>query len=260
MESQKSAAHHKNLPPVKVLWVNPINQSIFDEPIAGLIKSIKQPNVEVDVVSLKLDAPIKLDNLEWRNNYDAYAIGCFYDTALEEAREMSGDAVVRAPCEAALKAIDPLCNKFSVIIGVEKWKVQMRDRFDFYGLARKLASFHVLGLHVDEFQMDEGKARGRMREEAKRAIDEDGAEAIILGCTIEFGFAEQLQEELGVPVVDVVFACFKAAESSAINKKLLGWKPSRKGSMEMPGNGRLDRTGFPQLPLPIGNVINIAKE
>ena len=35
--------------------------------------------------------------------FDALAIGCFYDTALHEAREVSGDLIVTAPCAAALE-------------------------------------------------------------------------------------------------------------------------------------------------------------
>lgn len=103
---------------LKILWVNPINQSGYDQAIADLIANVKLPNAEVHVVSLDIPEPVALTNLEWRvfesqiwfpvtaianyagnNGFDGYAIGCFYDTALEESREISGDAVVCAPCQ-----------------------------------------------------------------------------------------------------------------------------------------------------------------
>lgn len=136
-----SAISHTEQPattPLKILWVNPINQSGYDQPIADLIERVKLPNTEVHVVSLDIPEPVKLTNLEWRgfeskiwfpvtaianyaaeNGYDGYAIGCFYDTALDEAREVSGDAVVCAPCQSALQIVSNLCNRFSVVIDRE---------------------------------------------------------------------------------------------------------------------------------------------
>lgn len=61
-------------------------------------------------------------------------------------------------------------------------------------------------------------------------------EAIILGCTIEFGFFEQVQREVGVPVIDPVVAAFKMAEAMAGMKQRFGWSPSRVGSCEPTGS------------------------
>jgi allantoin racemase len=48
--------------------------------------------------------------------------------------------------------------------------------------------------------------------EAKLAIQEDGAEVIILGCTVEAGFSRRLVQGLKVPVIDPVIVSFKYAE------------------------------------------------
>lgn len=264
--------------PLKLLWLNPINTPDYDEAFADMIGRIKLPNAEVHVMSLKLAQPIMLDNLEWRvfesciwqsvahmahyaaiNDFDGYAIGCFYDTALEEAREVSGEATVSAPCDASLKAISTLCNRFSVIIGVEKWKVQMEDRIHHYGYHGKLASFRSIGMHVEEFQKDAKKTEEAIRNAVRIAKNVDGAEGIILGCTIEFGFYETLQREFGMPVIDAALACYKEMEHSALNKVQFGWKPSRLNSMEPPSKERIEKSGvFAEGP-PIGNQIIVPR-
>jgi allantoin racemase len=260
--------------PLRLLWVNPINDPLYDQPIADLIAQVKMPLTEVHVVSLDLGSSVNLTNLEWRafeskiwfpvtaiswyanqNRFDGYSIGCFYDTALDEAREVSGQAVVCGPCQSALHAVSNLCNRFSIIIGVEEWTVQMRDRVRHYGYIDQLASFRPVGLHVDDFQKDPAKTEAMIRAAVKAAIEIDKAEAIILGCTIEFGFFRQLQEEFGVPVIDAVYACFKATENAALNAIQFGWTPSHMYSMERPDDARLTASGIFAGPAPIGNTI-----
>lgn len=265
--------------PLKLLWVNPINSPAYDEAIAGLIKQVKLPNSEVEVVSLAIPKPVALTNLEWRvfesqiwfpvtaiahyaavNGFDGYAIGCFYDTALDEAREISGEAVVCAPCESALKIISNLCNRFSVVIGMDKWKVQMEDRIRHYGYQDQLASFRTIGLHVDEFQKDPAKTADAIRKAVRDAVEIDKAEAVILGCTIEFGFYAQLQKEFGIPIIDAVYACYKATEYAALNKVQFGWKPSRLYSMAPPDADRLAASGIFAGEPPIGNRVIIKRD
>ncbi|MCT2398807.1 aspartate/glutamate racemase family protein [Novosphingobium mangrovi (ex Huang et al. 2023)] len=264
--------------PLKLLWLNPVNLPVYDQPIADLIARVKLPNAEVHVVSLDIPEPVQLTNLEWRGfesriwfpvtriahfaareGFDGYAIGCFYDTAIDEAREVSGDAIVCAPCQSALQIASNLCNRFSIIIGMEKWKVQMEDRVRHYGYADKLASFRAIGCHVDEFQQDTAATEAAIRRAVKDAIEIDKAEAVILGCTIEFGFYAQLQREFGIPIIDAVYACYKATEMAALNKVQFGWKPSHLHSMAPPDPGRLAASGVFAGPAPIGNTVIVPR-
>lgn len=263
-------------PQIKILWVNPINSSLYDQAIAQQIADIKLPNAEVHVVSLDLGPTVKLTNLEYRvyeveilkpvthlayfaqaNGFDAYAIGCFYDTALHEAREVSGDTIVRAPCEASLQIASTLGNRFSIVIGHDKWKVQMEDAVRAYGYHDKLASFRVLGMHVAEFQKEPEKTKEAIRKAIIAAKEEDGAEVIILGCTVGYGFGEELQRELIIPIIDVVQACYKLAEQSALLKKQIGLTPSRLHSMPPPSQKELEDSGVFAGEPPIGNHIII---
>jgi allantoin racemase len=65
-------------------------------------------------------------------------------------------------------------------------------------------------------------------------VQEDGAEVLILGCTAEYGFQEEMQHSLGVPVIDAVLAPFKMAEALADMAQHFGWYPSRVWGSEAP--------------------------
>jgi len=260
--------------PIKILWINPVTTPIYNKPFADMIASVKSPHVEVHVTSLDLPG-MNLTNLECRvneaaitqpvlhvahyagkNGFDGYAIPCFYDTALKEAREVSGDMIVSAPCEASLIAITGICHRFSVIIGVGKWQVQMEDAIRGYGYGNRIVSFETIGLHVDEFHINSEETKRRMRGAVEKAV-KAGAEGIILGCTIEFGFYSTLQEEYGIPVIDAAFACYVDVERKAMNKVQFGWKPSRIGSMEPPSEKDLETSGIYAGPLPVNKDIII---
>ena len=155
--------------PVSVRWLNPIGLPTFDKPIADLLHGIKQPSTRIEVVSF--DMKPSPTHLEYRTyealtygptlriardcaqqNIDALVIGCFYDPALEDAREISADCLVVGPCQASLQVAAQLANRFSIIVGRDKWMEQMRARVRGYGAADRLASMRALGMGVDEFQ------------------------------------------------------------------------------------------------------------
>ncbi len=258
--------------PVSVRWLNPIGHPTFDAPIAQLLHAIKHPSTHVEVVSLDLkpspthleyrayealtyERIVRISRDSAQQGIDALVVGCFYDPALEDAREISGNTIVIAPCQASLQVVANLANRFSIIVGRTKWMEQMHARVQAYGAGGRLASMRPLGMRVDEFQRDHALTRRKIIEQARLAVEEDGAEAIILGCTLEFGFFEYVQSEIGVPVIDPVVAAFKMAEALAGMKRRFGWSPSRVGSCEPPPEAEIQTFGLFQGPAPIGNRV-----
>jgi allantoin racemase len=65
---------------------------------------------------------------------------------------------------------------------------------------------------VLELEHDPGRTTRRLEEEARAAIERDAADAIVLGCGGLGGFDKELQERLGVPVIDGIVAAVKLAE------------------------------------------------
>jgi allantoin racemase len=242
----------------RVLWINPIGTDVFDEPIRDELERVKRPDTEVDVRSLGR-GPHHLEYSCYEaaavpgilalvaeaevEGFDAAVIGCFYDTALRPARELTSRMAVAAPCESAVHIAATLGDTFSVVVGRRKWIPEMRDNVRRYGFGERLASFKVLELGVHDFQADPHETHRRIEAAGREAVDADGAEVLVLGCTAEFGFFEQLQGELGVPVIDATVAPFKYAELLG-DLAALGWRPSKVGGYAAPPLSELEAFGL----------------
>ena len=266
---------------IKVMFVNPVGASTDDQMFADMAREYKYPGTSVDVVSLNpVTTPPKMTNLEFRSyealvvadivkaarqasreGYDAMVIGCFYDPGLADAREISGDTVVVAPCQASIMQATTIANNFSIIIGEDKWADQMRETVYRYGYRDKLASFEAVGLRVEDFQADPERTASLMEGASRRAYTQHHAESIILGCTMEIGFYKNLQRfltedagGLNVPVIDCSIAALKAAENAALRKQI-GWTNSRVWGMRPPPEDELEKFDIYQDDYQFGNVV-----
>jgi allantoin racemase len=172
--------------------------------------------------------------------YDAAVIGCFYDFGLHEGREVTQRLVVTAPCESSVLLAASLGSTFSIIVGRRKWIPQMRENVRAYGVESRLASFRTLDLGVLDYHADEKETARRFVNAGRRAVEEDGAEVIILGCTASSGFYAELQGELGVPVIDSAIAAVKHAEHLIEVRDRFGWSHSKVGGYESPPCSELE--------------------
>lgn len=247
---------------VKIMYLSPVtHRAGHDELFSDMARAHKLPGTEVHVASLP-DTVGRFSHIEYRSfegmvtagiiratraaareGFDALVIGCFYDTGLAEAREVSGEMIVTAPCAASCEIAASLSNRFGVIVGRRKWVDQMQATVHSLGHRDRLAGFYPVGLGVTEFQQDHDRTAARLLEVGRRAVAEDYAEALILGCTMEVGFDKTVERELGVPVIDSAIAALKRAEWGAILKRDCGWKPSRKWSCEAPPENEIERIG-----------------
>ncbi|TGS35674.1 aspartate/glutamate racemase family protein, partial [Mesorhizobium sp. M8A.F.Ca.ET.182.01.1.1] len=82
-----------------------------------------------------------------------------------------------------------------------------------YGLASRCAKVRSSDVAVLELERPGSNARHRISEEIARAISEDRAEAIVLGCAGMADLTAELRAEFGVPVIDGVAAAVKQAEA-----------------------------------------------
>ena len=272
-------------PPIskaKVMYLNPVGTSDYDQIFADMVTAYKLPFIEADITSLNpATVPAAMTNLEFRvyesliikdsveaarycalNGYDAMVIGCFYDPALQECREISGPVNIVAPCQASLHIASQLGNKFSVIIGMDKWEDQMRQNVYDYGYKDNLASFESVGLRVEQFHQNPDVTESKLKQAALHAVESRRAEVIILGCTLETGFYLALQDflrgETGqfVPVIDAAIAGYRAAEYAAVLKHT-AWLTSRASGMAAPPEDELKKFGLFQTSYKFGNLINV---
>lgn len=247
--------------PLKVMYHNPVGSSGYDQVFADMVAAHKLPNTEVHITSQPADQGafnhiefrayegivtrgiIRAARAAAREGFDAFAIGCFYDTGLHDAREVSGEMVVTAPCMASVEIATSLANRFGVIVGRRKWVDQMSRTVADLGQETRLSGFYHVELGVNDFQTDHDRTNDLLTAAGRRAVEQEYAEAIILGCTLEIGFYKELEKDLGVPVIDPSIAAFKRAEYSALLKRQCGWVPSRKWSCEAPPEEEIARFG-----------------
>ncbi len=234
----------------QILYIKPTSYADMNETILKYLQKYADPDSKISICSMPrgpkhleymyyqslaqleiLNAIKKADN---QGNYDAAIIGCFDDPGLAAGREICENMSLSAPCEAACHIAATLADKFSIIIGRDKWRAVMRDNVYRYGFESKLASFRSLDMGVLDFQNNPRQTEKRIREEIELAISKDKAEAIILGCTMKFGFFEQLQKEFPVPIIDSMIAALKYAEMLAGLKQKTGWYTSKVGSYASP--------------------------
>jgi allantoin racemase len=242
----------------RILWINPLGTSVFDATIGAELRRVRRPDTDVEVRSLKrgphhleyhaYESWVTPDVLTTivaaeREGFDAAVIGCFYDTGLRAAREVASRIAVAAPCESAVHIASTLGDSFSVIVGRRKWVPEMRDNVTRYGYRDRLASFKVVELGVHDFQADPERTRQRLTDAAEEAVAKDGAEVVVLGCTAEYGFFEELQTKIGVPVIDATVSTFKYAELLA-DLATLGWRPSKIGGFAAPPKEELEAFGL----------------
>ena len=252
---------------MRILWIDPIGTDAFDADTLKILNRARHAGTQVDVVSLPADRPHHLEYHAYEglviadivrlthqaaNHYDAVVIGCFYDVGLREAREVSGRTIVTAPCQSATAIASNLGNTFSVLVGRRKWIPKMRENVRLYGHGHRMVSMRPLDLGVHDFQVDPDRTCNRLLAEGRKAIQEDGAEVIILGCTAEYGFHDKMQSVLGVPVIDAVLAPFKYAEFLAEVAQRFGWYPSRVWGSEAPPQAEVTAWNIFDKPAPAG--------
>ncbi len=247
--------------PLKVMYLSPVGSATANPIFGDMVRDHKLPQTEVHITSLPADdgafthieyrayeaivtrGIIRATRAAAREGFDALAIGCFYDTALHDAREISGEMIVTAPCVASVEIATSLANRFGIIVGRRKWVDQMHATVRDIGQESRLAGFYHVGLGVNDFQTDHDHTNRLLVEAGRKAVEEDYAEALILGCTLEIGFYKEIEQELGVPVIDPSIAVFKRAEYAALLKQQCGWVPSRKWSCEAPPEEEIARFG-----------------
>ena len=163
-----------------------------------------------------------------REGAAAAVIACFDDTGLDAARAMARMPVIGI-CEAALMTAALIAKRFTVVTTMERSRVPIEELVHRYGMAGR-ARIRAANIAVLSLEDPNSGARDRLRSEIVRAIAEDNAEAIVLGCAGMADLAKTLSQEFGLPVIDGVGAAVKQAEALVA----LGLTTSKRGAYAAP--------------------------
>lgn len=149
---------------------------------------------------------------------DAVVIACFDDTGLDAARCLTDKPVIGIG-EAAYHMASIIANKFSVVTTLARSVPALEHNLHRYGLAARCARVRSSEVAVLELEEPGSNASGRISQEIARAIIEDRAEAIVLGCAGMTDLADRLSHEHGLPVLDGV-TCAVAMCETMVRLKL----------------------------------------
>lgn len=151
----------------------------------------------------------------------AIVIACFSDPGLHVVREALAKPVatpVLGISECGLLTAMTLGHRFGVIAILETSIPRHLRTYGAMGVLDRFAGELAIGLQVTELS-DYAATLARMIATGKRLRDEKGADVIVMGCAGMAAFQNQLQDALGIAVVEPS----QAAVAMAIGRVQLNW-------------------------------------
>ena len=214
---------------MKILVINPNTTTSMTDKIAKAARAVARPDTEI-VAASSQDGPASiqgfldvatcvpglLNEVVQHKEVDAIVIACFDDTGLDAVRSLVSVPVLGIG-EAAYHAASMIANKFSVITPLSRSVPGLENNLLRYGLAQKCACVRATEIPVLKLEEGDPATLDKIRLEIHASINEDKAEAIVLGCAGMADLMAQLSEEFGLPVIEGVSAGVTFAEALVNN-------------------------------------------
>lgn len=206
---------------MKVLVINPVGHPTWDEADRLLYKRFLPPEIEVDVVSLPR-GPLTVESVEaYReavplvleigkklfNKYNGMIVNCFLDPGVEELRsEVKG--IVLGAGESSL-TLAKLYGRpvYILTVGLKSETLDlMWSRIRKLGFEKLVADIIGIPMGVAEIDKNREKAISLLLSTMRAVASKEGNVVFVLGCTGFGGMAEELEDEIKMPVVDPIKA------------------------------------------------------
>jgi len=211
---------------MRILTVNVNTTETMTAGIADAARRVAAPGTEIIGLTPRYGAESCEGNVEsylaavavmdavrnYDGEYDAVIQAGYGEHGREGLQELLDVPVVDITDAAASTAMF-LGRSYSVVTTLDRAVPLIEDRLIASGLFDRCASVRSSGLGVLELESDPDRAVEAIVAEAKKAVFEDRAEVIVLGCGGMAELEPRVREQCGVPVVDGVQAAVKIAES-----------------------------------------------
>jgi allantoin racemase len=145
-------------------------------------------------------------------DFDAVILAGFGEHGKDALQEMLSVPVLDI-AECAAHVAHLIGRRFSVITTLARSIPAIEDRLMLAGLTSHCSSVRACGLGTAEIDADPTGAIQAIVDEAARAVTEDGADVICLGCAGMAGVTQAISAKLGVPAVDGVAAAVALAQA-----------------------------------------------
>lgn len=234
---------------IKIKNVIPVTSDVMTQDMISYITRYLDPNTVVDSEKLAI-GPLAVEN-EYdealaapevirlcvkaeKEGYDAVFVNCFSEPGVRAARECVKIPIFGGFEPAAHIALG-LADKISIITVVSNVISLMRGNLAKAHLDERFVSIRDIGIPVKDVH-DHERLCNALLKESKAAIIEDGAQAIVLGCTGFVNVAEKLRKDLlsdgyDIPVIEAGQTAMKVCEMYA----KMGLRHSRVTYMTPPG-------------------------
>ncbi len=196
----------------RILVINPNRSAACGAGIDAAVAPCRTPGgPDIDVLSVPDGPPAILSWRDWhaavepmcrlaeQEAADAVVIACASDPGLEVMRAVLGCPVLGA-FRCAVAAALTRAERFGVIAIVDASIGRHALALRSMGLEARLAGETALNVSMDTL-LDPAAARGRLIEAARRLV-QDGAGAVVLGCTGMAGHRAAVEQAAGVPVIE----------------------------------------------------------
>jgi len=210
---------------MRLLIVNPNTTASMTEKAAIAARAVARPGTEIIATNPK-DGPASIQGfhdvamclpgllaeVSRFDDIDAVIIACFDDTGLDAAR-CAVDVPVLGIGEAAFHAASMLSCRFSVVTTLARSVPGIEANLVRYGLMARCTGVRASDIPVLDLEADDSGTYGRLSKEVRSAIEEDHAEAVVLGCAGMTELTKRLEAEHGAPMIDGIVCATAFAEA-----------------------------------------------
>lgn len=233
---------------VKILNLLPVTADVMTPEMFGYMCKYLEPDTIVETRQIKegpvtieceydeaLAGPhvLKLAKQGEQDGFDAIFINCFGDPAVKAAREYV-DVPVFGGFEPATHFALGLADKISIVTVMPEVVSLMEGNVAKAHLGERIVSIRNVNIPVEELA-DHEKLVKALVAQSKAAIEQDGAQAIVMGCTGFIDVAERIKADLlamgyDIPVLEAAQSALKLCEVYA----KMGFRQSRLTYMRPP--------------------------
>ncbi|MFX0198673.1 MAG: aspartate/glutamate racemase family protein [Candidatus Hodarchaeota archaeon] len=240
---------------MKLLVLNPFGTDIFDEAVQAVLDRAKRSDTELAVDHLAKGPPffrysyfqsLAVPDIVERilqaekQAYQGVYVACSAEPGVKEAREVVDIPVVGGAIPAVYLSRQ-LGQRFGFITDTELARVNTYDLFKTYKLDVECAGIKAVKMRIEEIARDPETNQKRVIEVAQQLV-RDGADILVLGCTIVAAFFTRAKIDLptdlvGIPFLDSNVCSLKTLEMLVDLREKLGVTVSRRAYYAKPQDG-----------------------
>jgi allantoin racemase len=214
---------------IKYIVPFPFDEAGLANRAAQLPAELRTPGVEYDFIPVKnschnadsayelllLDAYIAEAGLRSEEEgYDAVIMDTVSDSGLAALRSRLTIPVL-GPGQVQQHVAAMLGKKFTILTMWQRWVSLYEKTMAEYGTRHFCASIRPIDVRPDQEQLLAGKEEvvfAKLEEQGRLAIEQDGADVLLIGSTTMHQSVEHLRQALGVPVISPGLLSIKLAE------------------------------------------------